>query len=129
MEKKKLVEKLSKLNASNVAFKDNWISLGYDGRHLKNRVIKRRIKLIGNWSRKNKAVYCDPDLKKEDVLPILVHEVVEKYVTEKYGLNADKESHEIADAVERKFIGEKNWFSHQKRMIKHYLSKLKRDKS
>ena len=118
MEKKKLVEKLSKLNADDVAFKDNWISLDYDGRHLKNKVIERRISLIGNWSRKHNAVYYDPDLKKGDVVPILVHEVVEKYVTEKYGLNADKESHEIADAVEREFIGEKSWRSHQQRIIK-----------
>ena len=118
MKEKKLVEKLSKLNASNIVFKDNWISLDYDGRHLKDRVIKRRINLIGNWSRKNNVVYYDPDLKKEYVVPILVHEVVEKYVTEKYGLNADKESHEVADAVEREFVGEKNWRSHQQRMIK-----------
>jgi len=123
MERKKLVEKLSKLSVSSVIFKNNWISLVFDGRHLKNKVVKRHTSLVGNWSRNHNIVFCEADLKKEDVVPILVHETVEKYVAERYGLNVDKESHKIAETVEKKFIASRSWRSHQLRIAENHRRK------
>lgn len=123
MERKELVKKLSKLKVGRVAFKDNWISLIFDGHRLKNKAIKRRTSSIGNWSRKRKAVYYKPDLKKEDIIPILVHETVEKYVTEKYGLDVDKESHKVADFVEKSFIASRSWRAHQQRIAENHRRK------
>lgn len=119
MDKKELIKKLSKLNVSNVVFKNNWISLVYDRHHLKNKVVKRHTSLVGNWSRKHNVVYCETDLKKEDIIPILVHETVEKYLTERYGLNVDKESHRIAEAVERNFVASRSWRAHQQRIAEN----------
>lgn len=116
MDKKALVKYLSKLTVSKVEFSKNCISLVFDGQQLKYKTVKRHTKAVGNWSRKHKAVYYDPDLKKEDVIPILVHEAVEKYVTEKYGLDVDKESHPVADAVEKSFVASRSWRSHQQRI-------------
>lgn len=119
MDKKGIIEKLSKLNVGNVVFKNNWISLVFDRHHLKNKVVKRRTSVIGNWSRKYNVVYCETDLKKEDIIPILVHETVEKYLTERYGLNVDKESHKIAEAVERNFVASRSWRAHQQRIAEN----------
>lgn len=123
MNREELIEKLSKLKVSKVVFKNNHISLVFDGHHLKNKVIKRHTSLIGNWSRKQRAVYYEPDLKKEDIIPILVHETVEKYITEKYGLDVDKESHKIAEAVERRFIASRSWLAHQQRIAENHRRK------
>jgi predicted RNA methylase len=128
MDKRDLIKKLSKLNVHNVAFKNNRISLEFDGDKLSSKIMKKHIKEIGNWSRKYNRVYYNPDLKKEDILPILVHEVVEKYITEKYGLNVDKESHEIATAVEKNFIASKSWRSHEQRIAEDHIHKKKKTK-
>lgn len=119
MDKKEIIKKLSKLKVSNVVFKDNWISLTFDGHHLKNKAVKKRTGVVGDWSRKSNEVYYEPYLKREDIVPILVHETVEKFVTEKYGLDVDKESHKIAEAVERNFIASKSWRAHQQRIAEN----------
>lgn len=117
MDKKQLIKELSSKKISHVKFKNNFISLVYDNKKLKNNIVRRREKLVANWSRISRRIYCDKNVKEEDILPLLVHETIEKYVTEKYKLDVDKESHKIAQAIERRFIGNRrNWLLHEKRI-------------
>jgi hypothetical protein len=125
MDKKNLMKYLPKLKVSKVKFFNNKISLVFDGEHLENRVVKKHITSLGDWSRKKKIVYYDKHLKKKDVLPILVHEVVEKYITEKYGLKVDCETHKIADAIEKNFVSKRAWLAHQQRIAKGHVHKVK----
>lgn len=128
MDKKGLMKYLSKLNVSKVKFSKNKISLIFDGEKLENKVVKKHIISLGEWSREHKVVYCDTHLKKKDVLPILVHEAVERYITKKYGLKVDKEAHKVADAVEKNFISSREWRSHQQRIAEDHIHKKKKIK-
>ena len=116
-EKRALVRELSGQHAVNVRLSNRFISLVFDSRRLRNRAVKKRVHVIADWSRSKKEVYYDKSVKEKDILPLLVHETIEKYVTEKYGLNADKESHRIAQAVERRFVrSRRKWENHEKRI-------------
>ena len=128
MDKKGLMKYLSKLKVSKVEFCKNKISLVFDGEHLENKVVKKHITSLGEWARKRKVVYYDIHLKKKDVLPILVHEVVEKYMTEKYGLKVECEAHKIADAVEKSFVSRSAWRAHQQRIAENHIHKKKTNK-
>ncbi len=116
-EKQDLIRELSKQHATNVAFRHGFISLTFDSRRLRNRAVKKRVHVIADWSRGKKEVYYDKHVKERDILPLLVHETIEKYVTEKYSMDMDKESHKIAQAVERRFIrSRRKWENYEKRI-------------
>ena len=107
-ERKKLIEKLSKKHVTLVRFDGKRISLKYDGVMLKNKAIKKAVRVVGDWSRKRNEVYYDRNLT-NSVMPILVHETVERHVALKYGLDVDTEAHRIAQAVEKEFVADKRW--------------------
>lgn len=118
-ERHKLVRRLSTQHASNVKLYNGFISLTFDNRRIRNKVVKKHERSIAEWSRGKKEVFYDEHVKKEDILPLLVHETIEKYVTEKYGLDVDTESHKIAQAAERRFIKRskhEEWATHEKRI-------------
>ncbi|MFH0832805.1 MAG: hypothetical protein V1900_03745 [Candidatus Aenigmatarchaeota archaeon] len=117
IDRKRLIRELSKKRATHARFQNNVISLVYDNTHLRNKVIRRKEKYVANWSRVGKNIYLDKIVKDEDILPLLVHEAVEKYITERYKLNVDKESHRIAQVVERNFVRDKkDWHLHEERV-------------
>ena len=118
LQRKALVKALSSKRVSNVTYKNGYIALKFDGRKLRNKALVKHDYGIADWSRKRKEVHYDEKLKEKDVLPILVHETVEKYVTEKYRLAVKMESHKIAQGVERRFISEK-CTKKQKKNCKH----------
>lgn len=105
-EKSNIIAGLSSQKARNVAYRNGFISMKFDGRRLRNRVLMRHNPTIANWRRKKKEVYYDERLKRQDILPLLVHETVEKYVAQRYGLRTQSEAHKAAVAVEKKFIGD-----------------------
>ena len=129
--KKDLIEKLSRKHVTLVKFDGKKISFRYDGKKLSNRAVKRTVKVVGDWSRKSDAVYYDKNLDQLGVLPILIHESVEKHVTQKYGLDVDTEAHRIAQAVEKEFVADKNWIRIQKLVSKDWVktNKMKVGKS
>lgn len=113
-EKKKLIDKLSKKHVSLVRYDGEYISLKYDNKKLKCRAVKRTVRVVGDWSRKKNIVYYDKNLKAPGVIPILIHEVVEKHAAQKYGLDVDTEAHKVATAVEKEFIADKHWIRQAK---------------
>lgn len=119
--KKKLIENLSKKHVTLVRFNGKTISLKYDGKRLSNKVVKRRVRDIGDWSRKKNEVYYDKNLDAPGVISILIHETVEKHVAQRYGLDVDTEAHKIAQAVEKEFIADKSWIKMQKLVSKAWV--------
>ncbi len=105
-DRKVLIKILSKKRASNVAYRNGYVSLKFDGKRLRDKVIIKHDPGLGDWSRKRNEVYYDEGLGKHDILPVVVHEVIEKYVTHRYGLKVNKESHRVALAIEKKFIAD-----------------------
>ena len=126
---KALVKFLSKQHAEDVSFHNKSIRLKFLGQKLSYRVVKKRVGVIGNWNRHRNVIYFDEKLVKKDVLPILVHESVEKFVTRKLGLHIDSESHKVAQAVERHFIHNRHlWKRHEERVWYIWFAKRKNKK-
>src|SRR3990167_1788359 len=118
---KSLIEKLSKKHATLVKFSGGHISLRYDGKKLSNKVVKERNKDVGSWSKKKNIVYYDRDLALHEIVPILIHETVEKYMVHEYGMDEYLEAHKVAQAVERDFIADRGWLSHQELVARDWV--------
>jgi hypothetical protein len=105
-DKRKLVKRLSAMNALNVKYDGKTISFRYDRNLIRNKVImKKHLGWVGQWSRTTNTVYYDDDLvnQPKELLCVLIHESIEKYVHDKYGLSDIAEGHYIATMVEQKF--------------------------
>lgn len=113
-----LIKKLSAGKIRGVDIKRNAVSVAFLGKRISCSIKKRHVKDVANWGRRSNFIYVSKYLEKESIVPVLVHECVEKYVTKAYGLHADKEAHKVANAVERKFVisQKKNWRSHQQKI-------------
>lgn len=105
-EKRNIIAGLSSQKVHNVRYRNGYVSMKFDNIRLKNRALMRHSPTIANWRRKRNEVYYDESLKKQDILPLLVHETVEKYVALKYSLYTQTEAHKVAVAVEKKFISD-----------------------
>lgn len=119
--KKKLMEKLSKKHVTLVRFDGKFISLKYHGVRLRCKAVKRNVQVVADWSRKKDIVYYDKNLDAPGILPTLIHEVIEKYVAQKYSLDIDTEAHRIAQAVEKEFVADKGWIKIQKTVSKAWV--------
>jgi len=113
-----LVKILKEEKIKNLRIKDGWISFEYDGERIRDKiVIKKHECFVGNWAKTKDKVYVDDDLKdKVDINAVALHEAVEKFVTQKYGLSEDVESHDIANAKEKEYLKKigKSWEKHQR---------------
>lgn len=105
-----LVKAFASKPITNVRFTGTRISFDYDGKRVSYAVRKRDTVFVGNWNRQGPEVYYDKLLKgKLEIEALCIHEAIEKYVTETYGLDVDEVSHRIAQAIE------KNWYEKQGR--------------
>ena len=101
--RKQLIRFLKKQRVRNVKYKNRILTLSFLGNRMKFKVIRRHIGVVGNWDRKRNIIYVDKKIIDGDLAPVLVHEAVEKFVTRKFGLLVDSESHKIAQAVEHSY--------------------------
>ena len=124
--RKKIIERLSSKHATSIRFDGRYISLRYDGKKLRCKAIKKNVKEIGLWSKKENIIYYDRNLTGKPLLPILVHEVVEKYVSQKYGLDENTEAHKVATAVEKEFVVDPDWISQQRSVASAWVKANKR---
>ena len=124
--KKKLIDDLSKKHPTSIRFNCHRISFNYDGRHISFSVVKAKVKDVGRWSYTKPVVFYDRNLKPKTVLPIVLHEAIEKYVAEKYGLKEDTDAHKVASAVEKEFIADKGWISQQRMVADAWVKTNKR---
>jgi hypothetical protein len=115
---KYLIKSLLKEKVKNVKIRRGWISFEYDGEKIRNKIVMRKHEgYVGSWARTKNKVYVDDDVKnKKDVHAIALHESIEKFITQKYGLPEDIESHEIATVKEREFLKKigGDWRKHER---------------
>lgn len=100
-----VIERLSEKKVSNIRFNGKYFSCTFDGRKLRNLVlILPHYEYVGGWARKKHTIYIDDDMlrsdNKKELISLMIHESVEKYASQKYGLREDTEGHLIADKVE-----------------------------
>jgi len=132
-EKRPLVKRLITMSALDVKFDGKYITFRYDRHEIKNRVVmKKHLGWVGHWSRGTNTIYYDDDLVKQpkELLSVLVHESIEKYVHDKYELSDSAEGHYVATMVEQKFarkIGV-NWDDYNWRVEFIYRKEMKQNK-
>ena len=125
-----LLKSLMREKVKNVKIKGDWVSLEYDGEKIKNRIVtKKHEYYVGSWSKSKNEIFLDNDLKgKKDRDAVAVHETVEKFVSQKYGLAEDIDAHIVATEKEREYF-EKiggDWRSHQMKVTKVWMREGKK---
>jgi len=125
-----LIKSLMREKVKRVKIKNGWVSLEYDGEKVKYKIVtKKHEYFVGSWARTRGKVYIDNDLKgKKDRAAVAVHEAIEKFVAQKYGLDEDTDAHRIATEKEREYL-EKiggNWRGHQMKVTKVWMREGKK---
>ena len=125
-----LIKSLIREKVKNVEIKNGWISLEYDREKIKYRIVtKKHEYYVGSWAKTRNKVYIDNDLKgKKDRDAVAVHEAVEKFVSQKYGLDEDTDAHKIATEKEREYLKKigGDWRSHQMKVTKVWMREGKK---
>lgn len=125
-----LIKSLLREKVKNVKITDKWISLEYDGEKIKNEIVIRKHECyVGTWAKRNDRIFIDNDLKtKKDRDAVAFHETIEKFVTQKYGLDEDTDAHRIANEKEKEYFEKSggNWRSHQMKVTKVWMHEGKK---
>ena len=126
----------SPLKDVNFLNKNRRISIAFFGEKFSYRIIIKREKDIGDWSRKRKEIYIDRQIAMRNGHPhtpslkaLAVHEAIEKFLVEKYGLKVDEEAHVVATRKEKQYLKKigGDWKNHQMLIHRKWL-KLKPSK-
>ena len=116
---KEFVKILLKTPIKDVKFSKNNISLTFFGHRISDKIKIKLEKHVAEWSRRRKEIFIDKKItssdKKKSFKALCIHELIEKFLVEKFGLDLDKESHLVATKKEKEYL-EKikgNWKSHE----------------
>jgi hypothetical protein len=101
------------------------IGLKFFGEKLSYNIVVRREAHVAEWNRRREDIYVDKAMLSRKSMrsfkALCVHEAVESFVSEKYGLNTDKEAHVVATKKEEQYLKGLggNWRNHQ--LAVHHL--------
>ena len=100
-------------------FSKNKISLTFFNHRISDSIVVKTEKHVAEWSRKRKEIFIDNKItsrdRKKSFKALCVHELIEKFLVEKLGLNLDKEAHIVATEKEKEYLKSinGNWRSHE----------------
>ncbi len=112
------IKLLLKYPVKHVKFAGNKCSLVFLGNKISDEVIRKREPHVAEWSRRRKEIFIDKKItvghRRKSFKALCVHEIIEKFLTEKFGLCANTEAHEIATQKEKEYLKSigGNWRSH-----------------
>lgn len=104
------------------------VSLAFLGERVACDVLVKREVYVGHWRRKS-GIDIDKEMfskkRMRSFKALCVHEAIEKFLVERYGLKLDEEAHAVATAKEKQYLKRigGNWKSHQM-TVYHLWSKL-----
>ena len=113
------VRLLMKFPLRDVKISNNKVSLQFFGNRISDKVVIKREDHVADWSRRRKEIFIDKKITEEDreksFKALCVHEVIEKFLVEKFGLNLDTEAHVVATQKEKEYLRSihGNWRSHE----------------
>lgn len=85
-----------------------FISFRFDGETIANRIKlmpdKDIAEKVGRWANNADVVFASDHVPHKYLKSLAVHESIEKYLKECYGLDENAEGHDIAEAVEKKLF-------------------------
>lgn len=114
-----LVRILLKTPVREVTFRGNRISLTFFGQRISDTIRIKREDHVADWSRRRKEIFIDKKItvadRKKSFQALCVHEVIEKFLVEKFGLRLDEEAHVVATQKEKEYLQHHggNWRSHE----------------
>ena len=113
------VKILLKAPVSKVKFSGNRVSLYFFSHRISDKITTKKEDHVAEWSRKRKEIFVDKKITNEHMKKsfkaLCVHEVVERFLVEKFGLKLDEEAHVVATQKEKEFLKDigGNWRSHE----------------
>ena len=116
---KELIKILLRAPVKDVRFSKNKISLTFFNHRISDSIVVKTEKHVAEWSRKRKEIFIDNKItsrdRKKSFKALCVHELIEKFLVEKLGLNLDKEAHLVATKKEKEYLESinGNWRSHE----------------
>jgi len=117
--RKAFLRLLLKAPLRDVKFNGNRVSLTFFSHRLSDRVVIKRENHVAEWSRKRKEVFIDKGITNKDrgksLKALCVHEVIEKFLNERFGLRTETEAHTVATKKEKEYLESLggNWRSHE----------------
>ncbi len=113
------VKILLKAPVRDVKFSGKNISLSFFGHRIVDKAVTQREDHVADWSRKRKEIFIDKkittDNRRKSFKALCVHEVIEMFLVEKFGLKLDEEAHVVANRKEKEYLKSigGNWRSHE----------------
>ncbi len=109
------VKILLKYPVKNIKFFDGKISLTFFGHRISDKVIVKKEDHVAEWSRRRKEIFVDKNMANKSMKALCVHETIEKFLVDKFGLELDSEAHIVATQKEREYLNMigGNWRSHE----------------
>ena len=113
------VKILLKSPVRQVKFSGGRTALTFFGHRISDRVVVKREDHVADWSRRRKEIFIDKKITDADrtksFRALCVHEVIEKFLVEKFGLKLDEEAHLVATKKEEEYLKSAggNWRSHE----------------
>lgn len=116
---KAFVKLLMKYPITDIKFSKGRISLSFFGNRISDKIIIKREDHVAEWSRKRKEIFIDKNFgekeKEKSFRALCIHELIERFLYEKFGLNVDEEAHVVATQKEKEYLEsvKGNWKSHE----------------
>ena len=116
---KEFVKILLRSPVRGVKFSKDKISLTFFGHRISDKIKIKKEDHVAEWSRRRKEIFIDKKIscneKKKSFKALCVHELIEKFLIEKFGLRLDEEAHLVATKKEKEYLESinGNWRSHE----------------
>ena len=110
---------LLKAPVRDIKFSKNKVSLTFFDHRISDNIVIKIEKHVAEWSRKRKELFIDRKFSERDrrksLKALCVHELIEKFLVEKFGLKTDEEAHLVATKKEKEYLEsiKGNWRSHE----------------
>jgi hypothetical protein len=110
---------LLKSPVTNIKFSKGKISLSFFGHRISDKITIKREDHVAEWSRRRKEIFIDKNFgdkeKEKSFRALCIHELIERFLYETFGLNVDNEAHVVATRKEKEYLEsvKGNWKSHE----------------
>ena len=110
---------LLKCPVTNIKFSKDRISLNFFGHRISDKITVKRENHVAEWSRKRREIFIDKNFgereKEKSFRALCIHELIERFLFEKYGLKLNEEAHIVATQKEKEYLEgvRGNWRSHE----------------
>lgn len=116
---KSFVKLLLKSPVTNIKFSRGRLSLNFFKQRISDKITIKKEDHVAEWSRKKREIFIDKNFgekeKEKSFRALCIHELIEGFLSKKFGLNVDKEAHIVATQKEKGYLKsvKGNWRSHE----------------